>query len=253
VDLDALLAVPFAHRGLHDSSVPENSLWAFDRAAMAGLGVELDVQLSADGVAVVHHDRTLLRMCGVDQRVADIGAVRLRRIRLADTSETVSTLADALDLIDGRVPVLLDLKSGMSLPGRRRLVETVAADLVGYDGATGVVGFDPLLLNGVGARAPQVAVGQTGGVDLAALHRRWWLRAACHPVDALWSRRLSRPHFLAFNVGRLPSEVVARLRRALPVVAWTARTAADYALARACADAVIVEDAAVALALRDRS
>jgi glycerophosphoryl diester phosphodiesterase len=97
-----------------------------------------------------------------------------------------------------------------------------------------------------------VAIGQSGGVDPVAFDQRRWLRTACHPVDALWSRRLSRPHFVSFNVSRMPSQVVSRVRRSLPVIAWTVRDGADYALARAHADGVIVEDAAVGLALADR-
>lgn len=244
-----MLAVPFAHRGLHYAQAPENSLFAFDRAAAAGLGIELDIQLSIDGVAIVHHDRTLHRMTGLDARVADLRGSALRRVFLAGTRETIPTLADALHVIDERVPVLVDLKSSIRAPGRRRLVEAVASVLDTYRGPAGIVSFDPLVLSALGPRLPHVAIGQTGGVDPVAFDQRRWLRPACRPVDALWSRRVSRPHFVAFNVSRMPSHVVARVRRSLPVVAWTVRTADEYALARDHADGVIVEDAAVGLAL----
>jgi hypothetical protein len=131
------------------------------------------------------------------------------------------------------------------------LVESVAQHVRGYRGPVGVVGFDPLVLNAVAARVPGLAVGQTGGVPPTALQGRWWLRPAVHPVDALWSRRMSRPDFLLVNVHRLPSPAIARLRKRLPVVAWTVRTAQEYALARAYADGVIVEDAAVGPATAD--
>jgi glycerophosphoryl diester phosphodiesterase len=250
-DLLSTLEVPFAHRGLHGAGVPENSLAAFDGALAAGLGIELDIRLSGDGVPMVHHDATLLRSCGVQQRVLELPAADLSALELRNGGGSIPTLTDVLRLIDGRVPLLLDLKAPTRPAARRRLVEAVAQHLRGYVGPIGVVGFDPWVLSAVAVRVPGLAVGQTGGVPPTAFEGRRWLRPAAHPVDALWSRRMSRPHFLLFNVHRLPSAAVARLRKELPVVAWTVRTAEDYALARAHADGVIVEDAAVALAQAD--
>lgn len=249
----SMLAVPFAHRGLHRAGVPENSLDAFAGAVAAGLGIELDVRLSADGVPMVHHDATLLRSCGIQRRMVELPAAELSALELQGGGGTIPTLGQALGLIDGRVPLLLDLKAPTRPASRRRLVEGVAQRVRDYEGPVGVVGFDPWVLNAVAVRVPGLAVGQTGGVPPTAFEGRWWLRPAVHPVDALWSRRMSRPHFLLFNVHRLPSAAVERLRKELPVVAWTVRTAEDYALARAHADGVIVEDAAVALALADAS
>jgi glycerophosphoryl diester phosphodiesterase len=250
-DVRALLAVPFAHRGLHGTAVPENSLSAFEGAIAAGLGIELDVRVSADGVPVVHHDATLLRSCGVQRRLADVPAAELCTMELLGGGGSVPSLAAALDVIAGRVPLLLDLKAPTRPSARRRLADGVSELVRDYAGPVGVVGFDPWVLTAVAARVPGVAVGQTGGVPPATFEGRRWLRPALHPVDALWSRRMSRPQFLLFNVHRLPSAALERLRRELPVVAWTVRTAEDYALARAHADGVIVEDAAVALALAD--
>ena len=251
----AVLDRPFAHRGLHDAEIPENSLPAFERAVAVGLGIELDVRLSADGVPVVHHDATLWRSCGVEGRVGETDSDELAGLRLqggrgaAAAGAGVPLLADALSAVGGRVPVLLDLKAPGRPAARRRLVEAVAERLRDYPGPAGVVGFDPWVTQAVRARVPSVPVGQTGGVPPAAFDGRAWLQLASRPVDAFWSRRVTRPQFLLFNVDRLPSPAVARLRRELPVVAWTVRTARDYATARAYADSVIVEDEAVALAL----
>jgi glycerophosphoryl diester phosphodiesterase len=250
-DLLSALRVPFAHRGLHGDGVPENSLSAFTDAIATGLGIELDVRLSCDGVPMVHHDASLLRSCGLERRVLELTATELSALELLGGGGTIPTLSQALRLIDGRVPLLLDLKAPTRLAARRRMVEGVASHVRGYQGPVGVVGFDPWVLNAVAVRVPGLAVGQTGGVPPTALEGHWWLRTAAHPVDALWSRRMSRPHFLLFNVHRLPSPAVTRLRQELPVVAWTVRTAADYAMARAHADGVIVEDAAVGLASTD--
>lgn len=244
---EGLLAAPIAHRGLHTDDVPENSLLSFSRAAERRLGVELDVRLSADGVPVVHHDASLQRMCGVPDVVAHLPAATLTRLSLNRTHERLPTLAAALHVIDGQVPLLVDAKTGWSRSARRRLVDALAILLRSYRGPVAVVGFDPFTLSGLADRAPRLLRGQSAGVDPSLIASRWWYRVACHPSDALWSMRLSNPHFVCFNVDRMPSSTVARVRAARPVVAWTVRTRAAYERARAHADGIIVEGQAVDL------
>lgn len=99
----------YAHRGLHrqDKSVPENSLEAFRAAVEHGYGVEMDVHLSADGALVVFHDDTLDRVCGVPGRVEDKTLEELRQLRLCGTDCGIPTLAEALAVLGGRVPLIL--------------------------------------------------------------------------------------------------------------------------------------------------
>ena len=242
-----LLARPFAHRGLHSSGCPENSPAAFEAAVRRGFAIELDVRLSADGVPVVFHDGDLARMCGVDERVSRLRARDLCRLRLAGTDETIPTLVSVMHGVAGNTPVLVDLKAPV---GRRRLLADAAAILLrAYRGPVGVVGFDPWLLQAMRMRAPGLLRGQSAGVD-ARFTATWAGRRVCHPVDELWSLRLSTPDFVTFNVDRMPSDAVRRVRRQLPVVAWTVRSPESYRLARASADSVIVEGAAVELAER---
>ena len=245
MSLDELLSRPFAHRGLHSTATPENSLAAFEAAVLAGFAIELDVRLSADGVPVVFHDATLGRLCGVDKRVSRLPAGLLCRRSLGDGAETIPSLAAALHAIGGRTPVLVDLKA--PLGQRRSLADAVAILVRAYRGPVGVVGFDPWLLNGMRMRAPRVLRGQSAGVD-PRLTNSWAGRRMCYPVDELWSLPLSMPDFVTFNVERLPSEAVQRVRRRMPVVAWTVRTASAFRLACDVADGVIVEDEAVELA-----
>jgi glycerophosphoryl diester phosphodiesterase len=248
-EVDQLLAVPFAHRGLHSTNAPENSLAAFQRAIDCGIGIELDVGLSADGVPVVHHDATLDRMCAVPAAVSRMPAAALTRLRLDGTEHTLPSLAAAMHLVGGAVPVLVDLKAGLGRAERRRLIDSIAILLRSYRGSVGVVGFDPWLLQGMATQAPRVARGQSGGIDASTLRSAPLSRVVRHPVDELWTMRVSRPHFVSFNVARMPSASLVRARERRPVVAWTVRGAADFRLAQECADAVIVEDEAVELAL----
>ena len=106
------LLCDYAHRGLHKGNKPgtppENSLAAFELACKAGYGIELDVQLSSDGIVMVFHDDTIVRMTGKEGKVSDYTAEELGSIKLADSDETIPTFRQVLDLVDGRVPLLVE-------------------------------------------------------------------------------------------------------------------------------------------------
>ena len=109
---EKLFGVHYAHRGLFDnnSQAPENSLPAFKLAVENGYGIELDVQLSKDGIPVVFHDATLNRMCGVDGKVWDYTLEELQQFKLASSDATIPTFADALATIAGKTPVIVEYK-----------------------------------------------------------------------------------------------------------------------------------------------
>ena len=100
----------YAHRGLHNDEIPENSLAAFEAACEAGHGIELDIQLSKDGEVMVFHDYTLIRMTGKEGKVCDYTAAELKSTSLKGTDQTIPTFAEVLDLVNGRVPILVELK-----------------------------------------------------------------------------------------------------------------------------------------------
>ena len=110
--LEHMQGYHYAHRGYHDGNVavPENSLASFTAAIEAGYGIELDVQLSADNVPMVFHDADLERICGVEGKIWDYTCAELQQMKLFGTDETIPTLVEALALIDGQVPILLEYK-----------------------------------------------------------------------------------------------------------------------------------------------
>ena len=135
----------YAHRGYHDGnvSVPENSLSSFVAAIDAGYGIELDVQLSSDKVPMVFHDADLARICGVEGKIWEYTCAELQQMKLFDTDETIPTLQEALELIDGQVPILVEYK-----------MDKVDTDvcayshelLKNYDGPYAVQSFHPFAL-----------------------------------------------------------------------------------------------------------
>ena len=147
----------FAHRGLWDAESPENSLAAFRKAVDAGYGIEFDIHKTSDGKVVVFHDDTLIRMCGVDARVEDLTLAELRELRLLGTDQQIPTLEEMLALVDGRVPLLVELK-GESV--NTSLCPVADAILSHYKGDYIIESFNPLLVRWYKKNRPDVVRGQ---------------------------------------------------------------------------------------------
>jgi glycerophosphoryl diester phosphodiesterase len=226
--LEALFAKPFAHRGLHGAGIVENSRAAFLAAVDAGHGIELDVQASADGEAIVFHDYELGRLTDAEGKLAEMSAAALSAIPLRGASEGLPTLGEILALIAGRVPLLIEVKS----PGRKvgALSGAVARALDPYIGPVAVMSFNPQVPRWFARHRPEVLRGlvvtEEGRPERGRLKRRlslWW----------------SKADFLAYDVRDLPSRFAAS--SGLPVATWTVRTEAQRATAAAHADQIVYE------------
>ena len=235
---DWLVEVPLAHRGLWGPGVPENSLAAFAAARDAGVGVELDVHLTADGVPVVVHDLDLRRVAGVDALVATTPLAVLQEHPLAD-GVPVPTLRQVLEVL-GDTPVMVELKNSRRSAGV--LEPPVAAVLdehpAGAAARAYVASFHPGSLAWFATHRPQVLRAQTAGLGVDG--------RVPVPVRALLRRlgfaRWSRPHVVSFDVAALPSPATRSWRaRGGVVVAWTVRDARALARAGLHADNVIFE------------
>jgi len=226
--------LPIAHRGLHDGVHPENSLGAFEAGMRAGYALELDLHRLADGTVVVFHDDTLSRMAGREGAVTAQTWPSLRGLRLGATQETIPRLADVLDLVGGRVPLLLELKR--SEPAW--LEAATWEHLRGYHGPFAVQSFNPMTLAWFRRHAPAVVRGQLSsdfrGVTLPLYQKALLRRLVLHP----WAR----PHFVSYDLRCLPYWAPSLLRRAgAPLVAWTVSSHADLERARGTADNIIFE------------
>ena len=185
----------YAHRGLWGGDLPENSLGAFRAAAEAGFGIELDIQLSADGVVMVFHDYTLDRVCGRAGKVCEHTAAELGNMPLNGIeNECIPTLAEVLDAVAGRVPLLIELK-GES--GDTSLVPAALKVLEGYQGTWCMESFNPLLLRAVKKHAPHVVRGLLS-TDLLK-EKKNGSKLLNFALSAHLFNFLCRPQFLAFD------------------------------------------------------
>lgn len=241
---DWLVGRPIAHRGLHDraAGVIENSLSAARAAIAGGYAVECDVQLTADGEAVVFHDFALDRLTGAAGPVAERTAAELACTALSGSAgDRVPTLGDLLALIAGRVPLVCEVKSRFD--GDLRLADRVAEATAGYAGPLAVKSFDPAVVAHLRGRALPRPLGI---VAEACYDDPEWaglapdLRAALAALSHVGD---TRPDFLSWRVHDLPHAAPALFRGALgrPVMAWTVRAPDQRQRAASWADQMVFE------------
>ena len=215
-----VLLCDYAHRGLHKEGVPENSLAAFEDACRAGFGIELDVQLSRDGEVMVFHDYTLVRMTGCDKKLCELDAKELMTLTLAGTDQTVPTLKQVLALVDGRVPLLVELK-GESFD--TSLCAKVADLLRDYKGAYCLESFNPLLIGNMKKEFPEAFCGLLYTNVCREKKKKSALNLA---LTAMALNVVARPDFIAFDKAdrdTLPVKITTQLFGA-PKFVWTVRT-----------------------------
>ena len=240
---DWLTARPVAHRGLHDAArgIIENMPGAVQAAIDRNFSIEVDLQLTADGEAVVHHDDALGRLTEGSGALLGMTAAELRAVKFRNTSERMMSLGELCALVKGRVPLVIELKSHFD--GDRKLVTRMAQVLAPYAGPVAGMSFDPdqvLALRDNLPWLPRGIVAQRSYDDdywkkLTPEQRRGMLhlRHAFH----------TRPHFVAYWVNQLPAPApwIARNIFGLPLLTWTVRTPEQRVRAARYADQMIFE------------
>jgi glycerophosphoryl diester phosphodiesterase len=241
--LDWLTARPVAHRGLHDASVGviENTATAFAAAITDRYAIECDVQISADGEAMVHHDDVLGRLTEGRGRLADMTANALGAVRFKETDDRILRLGELCDLVAGRVPLIVELKSRFD--GDHRLPKRAAETLSSYKGPAALMSFDPAMIETVRALSP--------GLPRGVVAERHYTHAEWSRLSTGQRRSLAhllhvprtRPDFIAYHVKDLPAPGpwIARSLFRLPLLTWTVRTEDDRLRALRWADQMIFE------------
>ena len=219
------LASPYAHRGMHGEGVPENSMGAFQNAVDYGCGIELDVRLTADGEVVVFHDDDLKRMCGFNVRVDSLTASQLSRIPLLGGEYGIPRLKDVLRLVDGAVPLLIELKGETK---NTELCDKLFPLLDNYSGAFCIESFNPLLLNYVKEHRPAFIRGQL--VDILTKDSYKGSAITRFMLSHLMLNFLSRPHFIAFNYKKNPAVCIKLCENLFGVrkFAWTVKDKSTF-------------------------
>lgn len=227
-----------AHRGFHtkDKLIPENSMAAFRAAIDHGYGIELDIQFSKDEEIVIFHDNTLERVCGVKGRVDDYTYEELSQFSLCNTKERIPLFTDFLALVDGRVPLVVELKNG---PKNDELCKKAYDYLKAYQGDYCIESFHPLIVAWFKRNAPHILRGQ-----LSAGPKEF--KGELKPYQAFALSRLltnfaTRPHFISYH--KQKHSRLAKLVDAMGAmkVVWTVRDKDNIGAIEKQNDTVIFE------------
>lgn len=223
----------FAHRGVYDNlKVPENSLTAFKMAVDKGYGIELDIRLTKDGEVVVFHDDGLKRLCGMNAMVSNLSLAELNEYRLLTTDERIPTLIEVLNLVNGKVPLLVEYKTG--LPGNNvdSICEKAENLLAKYQGSYIIESFDYQVLAWYRKHKPAISRGQLSmgfdcftkalgkAADLIPVKRR-------KMISGLTCNYLGRPDFISYRWQDIGFTAKLCQKLGAKLVCWTPNNKAD--------------------------
>jgi glycerophosphoryl diester phosphodiesterase len=240
---DWLTARPVAHRGLHDAArgIIENMPGAAQAAVDGNFGIECDIQLTADGEAMVHHDDTLDRLTEGSGALLQKTAAELKAVKFKGTPERMMSLGDLCALVNGRVPLVIEVKSHFD--GDRRLVKRMAEVLAGYSGPAVGMSFDPDQVVALRETMPALARGIIA--ERSYEEADWPETTAAQRQGMLHLRHAfrTRPDFVAYWVDDLPQPApwIAHHIFGLPLLTWTVRTPEQRKRAARYADQMIFE------------
>lgn len=226
-----------AHRGLHGEGIPENSLAAFENAARNGYAIELDVRLSKDGRVVVFHDAALERMCGLNAKLKDLTYVELSRLKLSGSSEGIPLFRDVLRQINGRVPLLIEIKNCAFGSLERRTFHLLKK----YRGCYAVQSFNIFTVLWCRIFHPEVCRGVLLSTHFYGFDPEYIARKiTAQPV--VW-QLVGKPDFISVDRRSLSPKLINAAKKAgIPVFVWTARDKTQLERAAMIADHVIFEN-----------
>jgi len=240
---DWLTARPIAHRGLHDRArgIIENMPAAAQAAVSGNFSIECDIQLTADGEAMVHHDDALGRLTEGTGALLGMTSGQLRAVKFRDTSERMMSLGDLCALVAGRVPLVIEVKSHFD--GDRKLVTRMSDVLASYSGPVAGMSFDPDQMLALREKMPALP---RGIIAQRTYEEADWPEATLAQRQSMLHLRhafRTQPHFVAYRVDDLPAPApwIARNVFGLPLLTWTVRTPEQRATATRYADQMIFE------------
>ena len=240
---DWLTARPVAHRGLHDAGrgIIENMPAAAQAAIAGNFAIECDIQLTSDGEAMVHHDDELGRLTEGSGALLTKTAAELKAVNFKGTSDRMMTLSDLCDLVAGRVPLVIEVKSHFD--GDRKLVGRMAEVLSAYKGPAVGMSFDPDQVVALREIMPARPRGIVAEREYTAED---WPEASAkqrHEMTHLRHFFRTRPDFVAYWINELPSMApwLARNVWRCPLLTWTVRTGEQRERAARYADQMIFE------------
>lgn len=237
-----LFNIPIAHRGLHDVEIPENSYAAFSGCINAGYAIETDVRFTKDKKVIIFHDDNLKRMTGRDEKVCNLTYEEISALRLKDTDEKIPLFSEFLSFVNGRVPILIEIKHVGEIKG---IVEETVRLLKGYKGEYAFQSFNPLYVRKAKKLSPDKFCGQLASdgtkEDFSSSPALWQLKSFC--MKRLMFNFISKPDFLSYNADDMPYKKAIRFKEKPDklLLCWVVRDEDEYKKISPLSDNVIFE------------
>lgn len=233
-NLDWLKDIPFAHRGLYNEVIPENSMGSFRNAIKYGYGIELDVQYTKDKKIVVFHDNELYRMTGYKGKVYDLTYLEINKLTLLNTNERIPLFKDVLNLINERVPLLVEIKKSKEYIN---LSEDVYNTLKDYKGKYAIQSFDPRVISWYKQHVDKVIRGQLS-FNFRDTCFKWYEKIALK--DMIFNF-YSKPDYICYGLRGINSLQIKFLRKKKPIISWTIKNKNEMEFADKYSDNIIFE------------
>ncbi|MBQ8425981.1 MAG: glycerophosphodiester phosphodiesterase [Clostridia bacterium] len=209
---------PIAHRGLFNAEIPENSLSAFKNSVEKGVAIELDVTALSDGTLVIFHDSKLARMTGKDGFISNCKYEDIKDLTLLKTNEKIPTLKEALETINGQVPVIIEIKNFGKVGS---IEKEVLKELQGYKGEYVVSSYNPYTLEWFKNNAPQIKRGQVASFftnkEITGIRRFNLKRMRLN-------KKISEPHFIIYSAEDMPNKYTKKYFGKIPVLSYTIKS-----------------------------
>lgn len=232
--VDFLDGTILAHRGIHNESVPENSLTSFAIAVEKGYGIELDVHLLKDQTLVVFHDDTLLRMTGVEGRIKDLTYEEVKDLRLDKTSEKIPTLQEVLSLVGGKVGLDIEIKTDA---GYKEVTKAVVKELNHYPGPYCITSFHPLVLYWLKKHHKNIIRGQL----ISDFNHTKLPKVLTFLLRNMFLNGITKPDILACSLTLLQDKKIQKQRSKKWILAWTVKNEKELKVAKKYSDSIIAE------------
>ena len=230
---DWFLKYKLAHRGLHNDIYPENSLGAYENAIKYGFAIELDIRVLKDGNLVIFHDDNLNRMCGINKKLENITLEEMKEYKLKNTEYTIPTLQEVLTLVDGKVPIMMELKP---VSRKMKITQRVYDVIKDYKGDIAVKSFNPLYMLWYKKNAPQILRGMLSSyfhnTNLPKIYRFLIKRLTFY--DRI------KPDFISYDFTNLPNKYIKN--KNTPILAWTITSPQEEMEAMQFANNIIFQD-----------
>ena len=230
-----LFKKPIAHRGFHNPNAPENSLKAYMNAIKMDYAIELDIHMISDGNLIVFHDDNVERVTGVNMDVAELTIDDINELRLFNTSERIPLFKELLELVDGQVPLVIEIKDTSEVGV---IEESLLSHLEGYNGDYVVQAFNPLRVKWLKNNAPHIIRGQLSGLytdsDIGFFEK--------FVLGNLTFNFITKPDFINYEIAGLEKPIVKLLKfMGYPVISWTATDSETYCKALRLSENVVFE------------